>query len=315
MKLTYLVAALGATVLLAACGDKKEDTAPLNLSCDSEAARLGIQQAVEQDILEGLSNNQATAGLYDLNKVKENLASTRFELNNITSEPGSDANTTTCKAQIGYSFAASVMQLAKANYEAMGRTDYEQYVNATMQDTGFSQSGGTLNKDISYSIVKTDNAPEVTVNGVAELSSMLSSSLLFASVSNDALQKHKNATDDPLLDLIKEKTDMDTDATTDAESTGAETPAAAVDLNNAIRQNANARDNLDALWKALPTEVRETLNTEQKTWNQSKERACQSAAQQGDSAETQEQNRLNCETSQVLKRINYLDQYTLPKNM
>ncbi|MBP6345533.1 hypothetical protein AB8Q18_11530 [Neisseriaceae bacterium CLB008] len=314
MKLNYLVAALSATVLLAACGDQKEP-ATLNLSCDSEAARLGIQQAVEQEILDGLANNQATAGLYDLNKVKENLASTRFELNNITSEASTDANITTCKAQIGYSFAASVMQLAKANYEAMGRTDYEQYLNTTMQDTGFSQSGGTLNKDISYSLTKTDAAPEVKVNGVAELSSMLSSSLLFASVNNDALHKPKTESDDPLLDLLKEKTDMDTGAADAPEGSSTEASNDSVDLNNAIRQNANARDNLDALWKALPNEVKETLNTEQKTWTQSKERACQSAAQQGSTAEAQEQNRLNCETNQVLKRINYLDQYTLPKNM
>lgn len=313
MKLKYLVAALSATLLLAACGDK-EDNTPVNLSCDSEAARMGIQQAVEQEILAGLANNQATAGLYDLDKVKENLASTHFELSNITSEAGTDANTTSCKAQIGYSFAASVMQLAKANYEAMGRTDYEQYINTTMQDTGFNQSGGTLNKEISYSVTKTDAAPEVTVNGVAQLSAMLSSSLLFASVNNDALNKQKAESDDPLLDLIKEKTDVDTDAADGDTATDA--PAAnVVDLNNAIRQNANARDNLDALWKALPAEVKETLNTEQKTWNQSKERACQSAGQQGESAEAQEQNRLNCETAQVLKRINYLDQYTLPKNI
>ncbi|MBP6562701.1 MAG: DUF1311 domain-containing protein [Neisseriaceae bacterium] len=313
MKLNHLVGALAATLLLAACGDKEADTNTANLSCDSEAARLGIQQAVEQDILDGLAHNQATAGLYDLNQVKENLASTRFELNNVTAEAGPDASTTLCKAQIGYSFAASVTQTAKANYEAMGRSDYAQYLKTTLADTGFSQSGSVLNKDISYSIRKTEAMPEVKVNDVPQLSSMLSSAILFASVSQDAINKQKTESEDPLLDLLKEKTEMTEDGTLTDEAAPATEGTNTGDLNNAIRQNANAQDNLDALWKALPTEVKDTLSTEQKTWQQSKTRACQSAG--GGNAEAQEQNRLSCDTDQVLKRIHYLDQYTLPKNM
>lgn len=343
-----LIAAVCATLALAACSDKPSNNTTASSAsavAQNACAPATLQEQVRAHIQKSIGDtarsfaSQDARQWVDADKVIAAATELNIQINNAQS---SQQN---CQAQVSIAIPNAVLDLAKANAPLLQAPIPSDYITESLQGSNARFDGNTITFPLNYTPAANGNFMLTTTdNNLSHVGKILANALLAYGVKDtitvqgntisrsDALQK-LNAPKQPetisasmpaALPKFEEVQPIGNDvpepprpeqlADSAPEVMQPEKPQSSVadsEVEAAREANAKADQSIKSAWKKIDPEIQNSLVEEQRNWESKKRQSCRNAGAKGGSAAEIQYLQMQCDTRLTREREQYLKGFSI----